>query len=274
MKKCISIVLMIACLGLCACKPKEKDKGRINPAFYSVEECSNFLEEQDYADGNIFYSNMDEISQLLSDYNQLDYESREVFDEWVSDNIDGEMMYTGYYPTVQGKNTRYCVTIRDTTSLHYYLPDVLKSLMVPGTQGLYVEMNIYENFDVSLYGDKYASIEDYLLNSSEGVINIVRGEGQEEMDFDGQDMLEISEKTYIRYSVGRLAYPYDQIEEEFEEFGFDGEPVWCYDVFVLSYDSKTGSVVKIQYILPEDDNEEEVQELRELGIPVITDFIK
>ena len=37
MKRLFSVVLILACLGLCACKPKEKVNDTINPAFYSGE---------------------------------------------------------------------------------------------------------------------------------------------------------------------------------------------------------------------------------------------
>ena len=47
-----------------------------------------------------------------------------------------------------------------------------------------------------------------------------------------------------------------------------------YTVALACEDSKTGNRIFVVYTIPFEDNEDEILELRELGIPVITDFIK
>lgn len=47
-----------------------------------------------------------------------------------------------------------------------------------------------------------------------------------------------------------------------------------YDVMLTYQDTKTGNIVLITYYLPTEDNKEDIEELRDLGIPVITDFIE
>lgn len=261
MRRFAGVVLIVACLSLSACKPNEKQINKINPIYYSAEECESFLEEKDYADLTDYLNSMDEIRELASSNMDPDtgFMSSEVFDEWVQTNFGNQMMYTWSYSSEKAY-PYYQFTICDTASLHYFTPDVIKREVEPGAQGLYLNIFIAEDYDVD--EDRFDSNEEfleYIIENKQNYIGYV--EDNSRMDFDGEDMLEISEMTYICCYESRVAYPYEKHE-------------WSYDVFIATYDEETGSYVRIEYTLPKKDNEEEIQELRDLGIPIITDFIK
>lgn len=45
-----------------------------------------------------------------------------------------------------------------------------------------------------------------------------------------------------------------------------------YSVFIASINPETKARVSIMYTIPEKDNKEDAKELRDLGLPVVTDF--
>lgn len=225
MKRLISIVLIISCLGLCACKSKEKDskpkddynKDAINSAFYSCDSTEELFKKREYLD----YSELfDELTDQLIDQNKhtpvdgyKDIASRTVGDKLICMQRSGN----------------YCVM--DT---YGFLSTSLSFGTDPTLQGLYCSIMIYEMPSKSV--DDYDKM--YLAHGG----------------YDND--CETAEGVRIHYGI--------------ETFGSYGR----YNVLLVSQDKESEHVVVMTYAIPTIDNEEEIQELRDLGVPVVTDFVK
>ena len=218
MKKFISVVLIVACLGLSACKSKDKyNKDSINSAFYSYDSIAELIEEREYIE---FFDLNDELyDEDTNDYFD-DYE--DIANEIVGDKLIYQYDERGDYYAIMDIYGFYGGWIRLVQS-------------VPSCQGLYCSIRVFEDptDDLEGYEDTFKAIGS---------------------DYD--EFLETSKGVRINYGI--------------EEFGKVGR----YNVLLSYQDTKKGNIVIIMYTIPTEDNEEEIQELRNLGIPVITDYIE
>lgn len=254
MRRFVSVVLIIACLGLNSCKPKEKDKeskvnDTINPAFYSEHTLEHWCEEQDWLE----YDDVDWLELYdLADENKdtnTGYMTDEAFEEWADETVSDRMIYSFSRPG--DGSWLYCI-IQDVDALHHHMGDRFKRKIETKPQGLFVGITIKENYKLS---DEYDSMEDYLKT-----IHVLN----DWPELNSHEVFETSSGIYIVYGEYSLFLPSDD----------SGEYVQCmYVVEMWYFDSEAETMVKIEYNLPIEDNDEEIQELRDLGIPVFTDFI-
>lgn len=243
MKRIICAVLIFSCCFCqCGCKKKEKTNDKINPAFFSEETLGNWCKEQDFVAWDDIIDTTEFYKMAESNIDpRTGYMSNAVLDEWISNTV-GDSMLNKYYPyNIEG--TLFFCQIQDADSLHYAMPDVLGKFLEPTWQGLCVEIWLTKDF--KLNDKKWNSMEEYLKYS--GLSN-----------YNDAEIIEISEVLFARYVIDKNPY--------------DGSS--AYKVSLSCFDASTGSCVIIEYRMPLEDNEEETQELRDLGIPVITDFIK
>ena len=158
MRRFVSVVLVIACIGLCACKKKDKEskvKDTINPAFLSEQTLEDWCEEQDWVN----YSDID-WSELLVLANEnkdasTGYMTDEAFEKWASETSSNKLIYS----LGARANDWLMCTLQDADSLHYHIGDIFRGKIETKSQGLDVSIQIKENYELS---DKYDSMEDYL----------------------------------------------------------------------------------------------------------------
>ena len=239
MKKFISAVLIVACLGLCACEAKvkriapiaetetqqqdsEDNEGSINPAFYSFDSIDEFVEERGYIEsGDLNDELYDKSSNAYFD----DYE--DIANEIVGDKLIYEYLFMG--------NIINEYVIMDVNSFYNYSMHLDYSIL--RCQGLFCRIKVYEDPTGDLEGYEKTSV------TTPPTVKYI-------------ELQETSAGVRISYTT----------------FDYDGFGQY---VALLSYqDTETGNIVVITYNIPTEDNEEEIQELRDLGIPVITDYIE
>ena len=249
----IGITAVVVAIGILAAikflPKKVKVNDTINPAFYSERTLDRWCEDQDW----VMYKDIDwrELADLADENADVNtgYMTDEAFEEWASENIDGRMIYS----QIEARGGWIGYRIQDVDSLHYRAGDIFKQRIERKPQGLYVEISIKENYELS---DKYDSMEDYLKT-----VDASRGFSE----CNSHEVFETSSGIYISYAEWSMLLP------AANPTGY----VQCmYAVAMKYFDSESGTMVIIEYYLPIEGNEEEVQELRDLGIPVITDFIE
>lgn len=269
MKRIISTILIIAC---CFCQygckqKKENTKDTINPAFLSKKSMDVWCEEQNFME-------WDDVCPKIIDFCEFEvsdeaksgehYISNTQFNEWVNENVGDKMIFyfspTELEGTVRYKHNWFMYYIFSTDSFNYSCPyTYLCPVLIPSPQGLNVRILLKEDFTQT---ENFDTIEGYLKEVSLSTQHSGTYGSRRELKL--YDTFPISSNAYLTYGVSAVKRNvYD-----------DDVAKYCmYMVAIRFYSPETDTMLQIFYSIPVKDNEDEIQMLRDFGIPVITDFI-
>ncbi len=269
MKKLISIVLIFTCLCLGACKSNIKCR-ELNPMYYSQEELMEYLGQHGY----VTYEDVDrEVEALLQ---EEPYYSQYENDDFYTQKSKLSALYEKCFREVSEDyicNKYICYVEEFDAYFHLFLIDSERygaEHSGPGfdnypwsynpAQGLRVEVKVMS--EPNDYSDSDVLDKQF----QQMLIGLYRSTDVDTVIDEGT-RCEISKDTLMYY------YSEDVYDEAFYEiYGDMDHQNSYYRVFIVSINPETKARVSIMYTIPEKDNEEEVQELRDLGLPVVTDF--
>lgn len=91
------------------------------------------------------------------------------------------------------------------------------------------------------------------------------------LDPDYDDLAEYGEDLAESFFV---AGNFNKVEISEDVIMFYDEQGDCYEVYLCCQDTSAGSMVEMLYYIPLEDNEKAVKELKDLGVPAVTDYLK
>ncbi len=239
MKKLISLLLIIVCLGLCSCTAEE-----VENSGFKLDVMNTFS----YRD--LLKDSIDEGFIAYWDFTALvDFELEEQYPEIY--NRDRSLPMTDeqiehYYScclhAIGGK-----MTYRNDSSDVLIFNDYMSAVGGSG-QGLTVYVRFEEEFDLP---DDYKDWEEYAEE--------VYFEPDYELHMD--NMEETDDGALLIYRTRVNSYGDGNSSERY------------YEVTVVTVNSDETSLIRVDYEMPVKNNEEEIVELNRLGIPVVTDYI-
>ena len=130
-------------------------------------------------------------------------------------------------------------------------------------------IDVYVIMDVNSFYN-YSMHLDYSILRCQGLFCRIKVYEDPTGDLEGYEKTSVTTPPTVKYI--ELQETSAGVRISYTTFDYDGFGQY---VALLSYqDTETGNIVVITYNIPTEDNEEEIQELRDLGIPVITDYIE
>lgn len=239
MKKLISLLLIIACLGMCSCTAEDDDS-----AGFKLEVMNTFsyheLLRESKNEGFIAYWDFTALVDFELEEQYPEIYSRDRSVPMTDEQI--EHYYGCCYHASGGK-----MTYRNDSSDYLVFNDYMSAVGGSG-QGLTVYVYFEEEFELP---SEYEDWEEYAEE--------VYFEPDYKLHMD--NMEETDDGALLIYRTKENSYGNGEKSAEY------------YEVTVVTVNSDETSLIRVVYQIPVEDNEEEITELKNLGIPVVTDYI-